>query len=144
MKKDTTNIGFELLLIKLEQFATFESNYTSKKEATLETSIQFKLDKENKQIAVFMGFEFIEGQNVFLKIAVSCHFKIDNASWIKFIHEKTKIEFPNSFLAHLAMITTGTTRGVLFTKTESTVFSQFILPTVNVAEMIKEDIVFNL
>ncbi len=48
------------------------------------------------------------------------------------------------FLAHLAMITTGTARGVLFAKTEATQFSKFIIPTLNVAEMIKEDASFDL
>ena len=74
---------------------------------------------------------------------VSCHFKIEDASWNSFI-KKNKLIVPKQFLAHLAMLTTGTSRGVLFAKTEATQFSKFIVPTLNVTEMIKEDASFDI
>ncbi|WP_262906606.1 hypothetical protein [Tenacibaculum finnmarkense] len=37
------------------------------------------------------------------------------------------------------MITVGTTRGVLHSKTDNTIFNEFILPTLNVSQMITED-----
>lgn len=145
MKKDNTQIGFTGRGIKTEQFAIFEENYTPKKETALGTELQFKLDQKNKQIGVFLGFEFIQGKKVFLKIQVSCHFRIEEKSWENFIQkENTKLVIPKGFLAHLAMIATGTTRGVLFAKTESTPFSKFIVPTLNVAEMIKKDASFDM
>lgn len=145
MEKDNTQVGFTLQGIKTEQFAIFEENYAPKKEAGLSTELQFKIDQKNKQIGVFLGFEFIQGKKVFLKIQVSCHFSIEEKSWLDFIQkENSKLVVPKGFLVHLAMITTGTTRGVLFAKTESTPFSKFIVPTLNVAEMINEDASFNM
>jgi hypothetical protein len=141
MKKENTQVVFALKGIKTEQFAIFEENYSPKKETSLGTELQFKLDQNNKQIAVFLGFEFLQGKKVFLKIQVSCHFKIEESSWNSLIQEN-KLIVPKGFLAHLAMITTGTSRGVLFAKTEATPFSTFIVPTLNVAEMIKEDVSF--
>jgi hypothetical protein len=143
MKKENTQVGFALKGIKTEQFAIFEENYSPKKETSLGTELQFKLDQNNKQIAVFLGFEFLQGKKVFLKIQVSCHFKIEESSWNSLIQEN-KLIVPKGFLAHLAMITTGTSRGVLFAKTEATPFSTFIVPTLNVAEMIKEDVLFDI
>lgn len=145
MKKNNTQVEFALQGIKTEQFAIFEESYASKKETGLSTELQFKLDQKNKQIGVFLGFEFIQGKKIFLKIQVSCHFKIKENSWTHFIQEESnKLVVPKIFLAHLAMITTGTTRVVLFTKTESTPFYKFIVPTLNVAEMIKEDATFDM
>ena len=92
---------------------------------------------------MLLGFEFIQGKKVFIKIQVSCHFKIQENSWATFI-QNSKLIVPKGFLAHLAMITIGTTRGVLFAKTEATQFSKFIVPTLNVAEMIKEDASFDM
>lgn len=144
MEKENTQVGFVLQGIKTEQFAIFEENFAPKKETGLGTELQFKLDQNNKQIGVFIGFEFMQGKKVFLKIQVSCHFKVEEQSWDNFIKEKeSKLVVPKVFLAHLAMITTGTTRGVLFAKTESTPFSKFIVPTLNVAEMIPEDASFD-
>ena len=145
MKKDNTQVGFTLQGIKTEQFAIFEENFVPKKETGLGTELQFKLDEKNNQICVFLGFEFMQGKKVFLKIQVSCHFKIEESSWNNFIQKKgSKLVVPKGFLAHLAMITTGTTRGVLFAKTETTPFSKFIVPTLNVAEMITEDASFEM
>lgn len=145
MKKENEHIGFVLQGIKTEQFAIFEENYALKKKTGLGTELQFKLDQNNKQIGVFSGFEFTQSKKVFLKIVVSCHFKIEENSWKNFIQENpTKLIIPKGFLAHLAMITTGTSRGVLFTKTEGTPFAKFIIPTLNVAEMIPEDALFDI
>ncbi|MCF8428545.1 MAG: hypothetical protein K9G64_00325 [Bacteroidia bacterium] len=143
MEKENTPVGFELKGIKTEQFAIMEENYVPKKETGLGTELQFKLNQTNKQIAVFLGFEFIQGKKIFLKIQVSCHFQIEDGSWNSFIKEN-KVIIPKGFLAHLAMITTGTSRGVLFAKTEATQFSKFIVPTLNVEEMIKEDASFDI
>ena len=145
MKKEKTQVDFLLQGIKTEQFAIFEENYTAKKETGLGTEIQFKLDQKNKQIGVFMGFEFVQGKKVFLKVLVSCRFKIVEESWASFIKEnETKLIVPKGFLAHLAMITTGTCRGVLFAKTEGTRFSKFIIPPINITKMITDDASFEI
>lgn len=143
MGKEKTNIGFALQGIKTEQFAILDENYTPKKEVGLGTGLQFKINHQNKQIATFLSFEFIQGKKVFLKIQVSCHFKIEENAWDSFIREN-KLILPKGFLAHLAMITTGTTRGILFAKTEATPFSKYMIPTINVAEMIEDDASFDL
>lgn len=143
METENNSVGFALQGIKTEQFAIFEENYVPKKDIGLSTGLQFKLDNQNRQIGVFLSFEFIQGKKIFLKIQVSCHFKIEENAWNSFI-EEDKLVVPKEFLAHLAMITTGTTRGVLFAKTEGTQFSKYIVPTINVAEMIKEDASFDI
>lgn len=143
MKTENKEIGFTLVGIKTEQFAIFEDNYAPKRQTGLGTELQFKLDQDNNQIGVFTGFEFSQKEKVFLKILVSCHFKIEEKTMRSFIKEH-KIIIPKDFMSHLAMITLGTSRGVLFAKTESTHFSQYIVPTLNVSEMISEDAVFDL
>jgi hypothetical protein len=54
------------------------------------------------------------------------------------------LTIPKGFLAHLAMISVGTARGILHCKTENTIFNNFVLPLVNVASMIPEDEQFEL
>ncbi len=143
MKKEINKVGFYIAEIKTEQFAIFEENYSSKKETNLGTELQFQLDQTIKLIGISLGIEFFQGRKVFIKLQINCHFKIEENAWNSFI-KNDKIVFPKSFIAHLAMITTGTSRGILFAKTESTQFSRFIIPTLNVAEIISEDIEFDL
>jgi len=138
-------IGFSLQQIKTEQFAVLEKNYSSKKAIELGTGIQFKIDSKNHLIGTFLSVTFEQTKKSFLKIEVSCHFEIEKTSWINFIDKKANtIIFPKGFLAHMAMITVGTSRGILFSKTEDTEFSKFIVPTINVAEMIDKDAKFPL
>lgn len=145
MTQENISFDFNLQGIKTEQFAVFEESYKAVDDTSLGTQLQFKIDRENKLVGCFLGFEFVEEKKVFLKIVVSCHFKIMDDSWNKFVKlDSKKIVIPKEFLSHLAMITTGTTRGVLFAKTETTPFSKFIIPTLNVKEMIAEDATFDL
>ena len=46
-------------------------------------------------------------------------------------------------MTHLIVLTIGTVRGILHAKTEGTKYNSYILPTINVAELIKTDIVFS-
>ncbi len=50
---------------------------------------------------------------------------------------------PKGLLCHLAMLTVGTSRGILHAKTEGTCFNKYVLPTINVTEIIKEDASFD-
>jgi len=143
VKRENTDVRFVINGIKTEQFAIFEVIFYSKKETCLQTELQFKLDQSKKQMAVFLEFEFMQGKKVFLKVQVSCHFKIDEGYWNLFI-EENKLIVPKDFLTHLVMISTDTSRGVLFAKTEATPFSKYIIPSINVAEMIKEDASFDM
>ncbi|HTO34642.1 MAG TPA: hypothetical protein VLZ72_00270, partial [Flavobacterium sp.] len=43
---------------------------------------------------------------------------------------------------HFAVLTIGSARGVLHAKTEGTPFNEFLLPTIDVNNMLKENIVF--
>jgi hypothetical protein len=139
MKKDNL-VGFLLKKIHTEQFALFEENFVENIEVNLNSQIQFKLDHTNNMVGTFVGFTFEQEKKPFLKIEISCHFKLEENSLKGFIDEKkSKTIIPKGFLAHLAMVTTGTVRGVLFAKTEGTFFNTFIIPTLNIAEMIETD-----
>ncbi len=144
MEKVKNEVGFSLQSIKTEQFAIFEDNFNVKNEVSFGTGLEFKIDQTNKHIGVFFEVEFKQGKKVFIKISVSCHFKIKEESWGSFLINTDKLKIEKGFLSHLAILTIGTSRGVLFAKTEGTSFSKFIIPTLNVNEIITEDAIFNL
>ncbi len=141
MKEES--VGFALAAIKTEQFALFEENFSPKKETNITTSLEFKINLEQKLIGVFAAFSFEQAKKVFIKIQVSCHFNIDTDSWSSFLQDEI-IVVPQSFIAHLTMLTIGTSRGILHTKTEGTEFNKFILPTINVKSLVDKDAAFDL
>ncbi len=137
------SIGFALAAIKTEQFAIFPENFSPKKDANVTTSLEFKINEVDKRIGVFATFIFDNSKKTFIKIQVSCHFSVAPESWNDFKKDNF-IVFPKNFLGHLTMLTIGTSRGVLHEKTEGTEFNKFIIPTINVNDLVNKDTEFNL
>jgi hypothetical protein len=145
MSTPTIPIEFSLLGIKTEQFAIFEDHFSSNVDTAYGTEFTFNIDVSNKQIGVFFEFQLLQTDQVIVKIVVSCHFKLTVSSWESFVMlNNSQLVVPKGFLAHVAMITLGTSRGILFAKTEGTQVSKFIIPILNIEEMIDTDIVFDL
>lgn len=134
-------IGFQLVDITTEQFALVKENFTKEQDTSLKTAVDFKLDIENKMIGCEASFVFSQEEKMFLMLEVGCHFNVKKQDWEGFKNEE-KIIVPKYFLEHLAFLTIGTARGVMYAKTEKTEFSQFIVPTINVTLLIKEDGIF--
>ena len=143
MAENNININFSLLKIKTEQFAIFEENYIENETVNLNTNLTFGLNSEDKVFLVTPKYTFEIKKKPFMTIQMSCFFKIEDSAWNGFILNN-KIIFPKNFVAHMAMISVGTSRGVLHTRTEDTIFNKYILPTINVSKMIPEDVVFDI
>ena len=127
--------------IKTEQFAIIKDSFKGGEPINLDLNLKFGLNVENRILSVLFTNKLIQNKNPFLILEVGNYFTIDQVSWDKFINkEKNIITFPKGFASHLVMLTIGTARGVLHSKTENTLFNQFILPTINVNELIKGDV----
>ncbi len=143
MDTKPTNIGFALIKITTEQFAIIEEGFVDKGEFQIHTNIRFAADDVHQLIGVFTSFSFTSEGKPFIIIEVGCHFKIKQEDWVTMLSEsKTELTIPKGFLQHMAVLTVGTTRGILHAKTENTCFNKYHLPTINVADLIKEDNVF--
>lgn len=145
---ENKQITFLLKKVKTEQFAIIEENFKESEIVELNTMLQFKISHERKAIGAFIKLSYEILKNPFLLIEVSCHFNITENDWLSFDKSKNEsgqetIIIPKGLLAHLGMITVGTSRGVLHAKTEGTIFNKFIVPTLNVVEMVKEDGAFS-
>lgn len=139
------SVGFGLKKISTEQFATNENVCFDDESIQLGISIEFGIDEQHKMIGCASHFQFSVKDTPFIIIKVKCEFAIENISWSNFTNnENNSITFPQGFMTHLAVITVGTTRGVLHCKTENTPFNKYFLPTINVNELVTGDIVFKL
>jgi hypothetical protein len=135
-------VQFSIVKVSTEQFAIIEEAYQDNTAINLNTNIRFAVDRSSRIVVVSCQFKFEQKGIPFIKVEVSNHFQLANESWKKFVKDDVLTIIPKGFMSHLGMITVGTARGVLHTKTESTKFNEFILPTINVVAMIKEDVTF--
>ncbi|HOF21099.1 MAG TPA: hypothetical protein PLO24_07585 [Bacteroidales bacterium] len=144
MKTPKKSIGFSLKKVSTEQFAIIEEGFNDKGKIRLNTSLRYAADDIQKYVAVFTSFIFDSDTKPFLIVEASCHFKINDTAWIQMFNSVTNtLVIPKGFLRHLAMLTVGTSRGILHAKTEGTCFNKYVLPTINVTLIIKEDATFN-
>lgn len=144
MDNKNQSIGFTLKKVTTEQFAIIEEGFNEKGKIRLNTSLRFAADDGKKFIAVFTSFIFDSDNKPFLIIEAGCHFSIQDSAWNEmYKSEINTLIVPRGFLTHLTVLTIGTSRGILHAKTEGTCFNKYVLPTINVTQIIKEDTSFN-
>jgi hypothetical protein len=137
------NISFRLLNIVTEQFATFEiENLPDTND--LQTDLQFSINPDNRLVACKMKFQFLHEKQPIVVLTVVCNFDIEKSSWDTNVVSDKKLILPKHFLEHLCVITVGTSRGILHTKTENTTFNKFVIPTLNVSHLVAKDIIFDI
>ncbi|MBE0393165.1 MULTISPECIES: hypothetical protein [unclassified Flavobacterium] len=142
MADNNVSLTFNLVKIRTDQFALFEENHLDKGNVNLSTNMSFGLNVEEEAFSVSLKFTFEMKKKPFMATQVTCFFNIEKATW-ESLQSNDKIILPKGFVAHMAMLTVGTARGILHSKTEGTIFNKYILPTLNVAEMVPEDVVFD-
>ncbi|UOB17875.1 hypothetical protein [Abyssalbus ytuae] len=138
-------IGFSLKKVTTEQFAIIESAFNEGEDVQFSVNAKYGINEKDKMVAVFVSPAFYQNKKPFLVLEIACHFKIDDDAWESFKNkENTKLTIPVGFIRHLIMLTVGTGRGVLHSKTENTPFNDFLMPTINVTEIVKSGVAFNL
>ncbi len=133
-------IAFRMNKITIEQFAILSTELQNSGPINLESNVKFSASIETRNVAVRMRFTFSQSNTPLLVLELVCYFELEEASW-KSLYKGGEIIFPKDFLAHMAVHTVGTARGILFCKTENTPLNSLILPPLNVADMITEDFV---
>lgn len=135
-------VEFSIVKVITEQFAIIEKAFAETEKISLNTNLRFAIDRDERVVVVYALFKFEQKDIPFLMVEVSCRFLIAQKSWTAFINDDVTTVIPKEFLTHLAMITVGTARGVLHSRTEGTGFNDYILPTINVVEIVKDDVLF--
>ena len=138
-----TSIRFTIKSISTEEFATIKNCYKEHEEVGIETGYGYGINPDGHSVFVNFSLMFKCQENPFIILKVSCGFEIIEEDFLK-LKNKNKISIPTGFLTHITVLTIGTARGILHAKLDKTGFEQFILPTLNISEMLQEDVEFEL
>ena len=144
MENQEKIVRFSIVRLQTEQFAIIPESYQENAQIEINHELSFGIDKTNQTVFVRKTARYLHpGSPPFMLITVVCYFRIEDDSWNSLNVENTaQIELPQNFAIHLAITTVGTMRGVLHTKTEQTLFNQFILPPVNTLDLVPANILF--
>lgn len=135
-------VRFNMFRINTEQFAILE-NQLPTGEVTLNSELLFKHSVEGKSIATEISFSFATAQSKFIVLKVSCEFSIHPDDW-EIFKEGNTIVIKKNLLEYFVVQTIGTARGILHCKTEGTPFNIFVLPPINVTELVTEDMIIQV
>ena len=134
------NVSFGLRKIQTDQFAIIPDAYNEAEVLKQKMMLEFSVDKENKFISVSPEFSLLSNDKTFLIIKGSFMYEIGNASWASFTTKKTTT-IPLGFLRHITITSIGALRGILHAKTENTEFNEYFIPTINVEQIVTEDLI---
>lgn len=139
MSKNQLPIPFKLVHIEEIQFSVFQENLDSNR--VIEENVGFGFGTHLADRTIITTFQYvlkIEDKPL-LKIEVACYFEVERRSFDKFYENKKKV-LPVGFARHLAMITIGTTRGILFANTKNTSLNPYFIGLLNIEEIITKDV----
>ncbi len=136
---ENNTIGYKVAALEVEQFATFEENLPADDvPVNVLTELGIEIT-EDQQVVMSTAFTFVESKSIFIKIKVKSYFAIDPDSW-EALYRFSEVVLPEDFGRHILELSIATTRGILHTKTAGTLFSHFLLPTIEVSDLIEGDI----
>lgn len=137
-------IPFSLIGIKTVEFATLKDSFKDGHSVDIDSSFDFGINQEENALMVLYSVTFRSGESPFIVLKLACNFGVEPEAFKRLADLKqNKVVVPKGFFTHLAVITVGTARGVLHAKLENTNFSQFLLPTIDVSQVLQDDVVFD-
>lgn len=138
-----TPIPFSIKSIKTDEFATIDSSYNQSSEVKINTEFGFGMNKDVNSFAVKLSVNFTCDKDPFIVLKVVCEFEVEEDTFKKFYKKNSqRYIVPKGFFTHLCVITVGTARGVLHARLANTNYKQFLLPSLNLSELIKKDVEF--
>lgn len=140
MKKKDVGLSFKLVRIEEKQFSVFEAGIHSE-QINQKVGVGFNVDPKNNIIASAIHYLLEADDKPFINIEVVCYFELISKDYKKLLKPDNLVEIPIDFAQHLANITSGTTRGILFANTKDTPFNSYYMSLINLTEIIKEDVV---
>ncbi len=136
------NIHFAWYRITTDEFALTDEKSDTAVNAEMRINLGFNSIQQDRVITIQTKCLFYQGDKLLMVIAVTCFFIIAPEDWEHIYNaETTTLTIPLLPARHLASLCVSTTRGILHSKTEQMPEYNFIIPPVDLNEIIKEKVI---
>lgn len=134
-------IKYNFVDIKINQFAFFPDKFVGddkmELKVDLEISSHIDLNKDSSILKYKVRVEVCQKENVFMLIESECFFSLTLDSWEK--TEDSKFKLPLSFMRHLALLSIGAIRGIIYSKTEDIKSKGLVLQSIDISKLVNSD-----
>lgn len=138
-------VKFALKSIRVEEFATGKREGIELSGVRLQNEFAFGLNIPDHVIQVTHKVVFEFQERPFVTLQVRCGFDVEPTDFARIATpQDNQVKIPQAIMLHFCNITTGTARGILHAKLDDTEFSEYMLPIINLEQMVKSDVVFML
>lgn len=135
-------IQFRLMDVKQLQFVNL-SNEWSEGEMQINNQLQFNCETDKRVVRCNVNFEYQKNDITQLILGVQTVFEFTRESWSSLYQlDGDQWVLPAGLVQHMADITMGSARGIMAIRSEEAGIPKQILPLVNPAQMIKNNIAF--
>jgi len=136
-------LGFALTGLQTISFANIDVAHKKTGETNVITSLGFGIDIDDHTVTCNVKFLFEKKKDQpFLILEVQALFEIEKNDFLNKMKQKDNSYLIVKDLAiHFAMLSVGSSRGILHCKTEGTEYNNYLLPTIDVKQMLPEDVV---
>ncbi len=109
-------------------------------EIQIQSRFNFAVNQDEHRVLCDSEYQFSQDENMLIGLRLICIFEVEPAAF-QGLTDKKDITIPVDFLRYMATICVGTARGILHARTEGTNLNNFVLPPINLVEIIKEPLV---
>lgn len=135
-------IPFRIVKITIDNFSIDnETKVCNDAPLDIESNFSFGVDTEGHVVKCDSEYEFIFDSKTILSLRIGSFFEIESEAFNDFFNSKRDFSINKDFLRHMATISVGTARGVIFAKSENTPIANIVLPPINLMEAIKDDFI---
>ena len=137
-------LGFAFVGLKTISFAIIDVAHKKTGDVNLFSRLNFGLDIDKKVVSCNAQFSFEKKkEQPFLILELQGLFEIEKNDFeSKVKRDDGSYLISKNLATHFAVLTIGAARGVLHTKTEGTPYNEYLLPTIDVKQIIEEDVIF--
>ena len=135
-------IRFKMFRISTGQFAIL-STEAPQGDVEISTSMELRHANDGSAVMVHATFTFSEKEKQVMILGTTCEFSIHPED-LQTLTKDGKVVIPKGTIDYFIAQTVGTARGILHCKTEGTPFNGIIIPSMNVTNMFKDDMVINI
>lgn len=135
-------IRFRMAKISVDQFAILADKAPSEG-VSYSVGFGFNVAANASRLACIFTIEFSFSEKPILKLSITCEFDIHEDDWNYRITDGV-LSISKEDLGFFANQTVGAARGILFCKTENSDFRDYILPPINLTDILDEDLAINL
>lgn len=133
-------IQFKLEDVQEIQFATLVNEWPTT-EQQVNNQLQFNVETDKRLVHCVAQYEYKQNDITQLILTVQSTFEFQTESWSAMYNlQGDEWLLPAGLLQHLADITIGASRGILAVRTQEKGFPRVILPLVNVAQIIQNNL----